>query len=283
MERKAIHYGIGAAAGAALMALLDPISGGRRRAILRDKAARSGREISEGAGVVRRDLRNRARGLAAEAVSLTRGEPIPDSVLVERVRAKLGRLVSNPSAIEVEARGGRVTMFGPVFTEEADELLGGVGRVRGVDSVEDRLERHEEAGQIPGLQGGRRARGERFELLQANWSPTARLLAGTAGAGLTTWGVRRRGPLGWIAAVLGVGLAARSVTNRGLERLAQSEPNRSGGRATASQETARERGGPQEPMPAASPEEPAAQGREPSRSPRPAQSRTPRQRPEPTA
>jgi CBS domain-containing protein len=63
-----------------------------------------------------------------------------------------------------------------------------VSRVAGVSHVENRLDVHEEPGDVPGLQGGpsRRPRGDAFALLQSNWSPTARLVTG---AGLAAMGL----------------------------------------------------------------------------------------------
>lgn len=218
MSRK-LMFGGGILAGLGLMSLLDRDYGKRRRAILRDKLARGWNEFGDGAGTTWRDLRNRARGLVAEMRSIADDKPVPDAVLVERVRAALGRVVSHPGAIEVQAQNGRVTLSGPVFADEADELVSCVSKVRGVTAVEDRLQRHKEADGVPGLQGGRRPIEPRFEYMQRNWSPSARLIAGTAGAGLFAYGIRRRGPLGWLAALFGGGLAARSVTNLELERL----------------------------------------------------------------
>ena len=96
-------------AGAGLMYLLDPGSGKRRRARLRDKAVHAGGAAGEAIGTTSRDLRNRAAGVAAQARALVRGEEVPDRVLEERVRSRLGRAVSHPGSIEVTARRGAVT------------------------------------------------------------------------------------------------------------------------------------------------------------------------------
>jgi hypothetical protein len=57
----------GMAAGAALMYFLDPDRGGRRRALLRDKAVGLSNDLGEAATGAARDLRNRAQGVVAEA------------------------------------------------------------------------------------------------------------------------------------------------------------------------------------------------------------------------
>src|SRR5919205_3479420 len=93
--------------GATLMFFLDPARGRRRRGLVRDQVVR-GLNVAEGSlGSTARDLRNRAGGLVAEARSRGRGRAVSDDVLVERVRAKLGRVASHPRAISVAARGGR--------------------------------------------------------------------------------------------------------------------------------------------------------------------------------
>jgi len=52
--------------GAALMYMLDPGRGARRRALARDKAAKYARIAGERIGKRSRDLKNRAQGLVAE-------------------------------------------------------------------------------------------------------------------------------------------------------------------------------------------------------------------------
>jgi len=86
--------GVGAGLGAGLMYLLDPDAGGRRRARARDKAARSLKRGGKAALKTSHDLGNRTRGLVAGAASRLRKEEVDDRVLSERVRAKIGRVVS---------------------------------------------------------------------------------------------------------------------------------------------------------------------------------------------
>ena len=63
----------GVGLGAALMYLFDPNGGGRRRALIRDKAVGLSHDISEAAEGKAKDLSNRAKGLAHEAGSLVSG------------------------------------------------------------------------------------------------------------------------------------------------------------------------------------------------------------------
>jgi hypothetical protein len=68
---------LGALGIAALaMYFFDPVSGRRRRALLRDQLGHARKKIGENAEGTARDLRNRARGLAAEArKTLDRSRP----------------------------------------------------------------------------------------------------------------------------------------------------------------------------------------------------------------
>lgn len=150
MERNSFLAGL--AAGVALAYVLDPVSGGRRRALVRDKFVRAGNRTAEAAEGAAIDASNRARGLVAEARSTLRPEPVDDVRLIERVRAELGRVTNHPRTIEVSAMGGAVTLRGPVLADEADRIVKEVKRVTGVSTIYDRLDRHATA-DIPALQG----------------------------------------------------------------------------------------------------------------------------------
>ena len=145
----------GAAIGGGLMYLLDPDRGNARRAYLRDQVRGAFHELGAAADKRVRDLGNRIRGAVFEARSAVRREQAPDEVLVERVRARLGHSVSHPRAIEVHADQGRIVLSGPVLEGEAQRLIARIRSVRGVHAVEDRLQVHPQAGNVPGLQGQR--------------------------------------------------------------------------------------------------------------------------------
>jgi uncharacterized membrane protein len=198
--------------GAALMYLLDPDAGKRRRAVLRDKAGRAASQAREALAAAGQDLVNRATGLAAQARGRLQAEEAPDAVLVERVRSQIGRLVRHPRSVEVSAQQGRVTLTGPVLADEAEALRAGVAAVPGVRGVADRLEVHGEPGGVPGLQGaGKTARD--WTGWPSDWPPSVRLLAALAGTALTAYGVSRRSPLACVAGAAGLGLLARGLTN----------------------------------------------------------------------
>jgi hypothetical protein len=215
---KALLFGAGL--GAATMFLLDPDRGKRRRALVSDKFALATRKTGECMQITARDLRNRTRGTIAAIQSRLSSEQPDDSVLVDRVRSKLGRIVSHPAAIEVTAQNGNVTLSGPVLASEVPHLLSCVKWVAGVQDITNNLEVHEEAGNHPALQGGRERQGGRFELFQENWSPTARLLAGAAGASLAVYGGTRRSALGAGLGAAGLLLTTRAITNTDFSHLA---------------------------------------------------------------
>jgi len=115
---------------------------------------------------------------------------VEDDVLAERVRSRLGVYVSHPHAIQVQASGGAVTLSGPILRREAQALIRHLRHVPGVHDVIDRLERHASTNRTPALQGGV-ARARRPEILQENWAPGVRLLAGGAGLVLVGAGLSR--------------------------------------------------------------------------------------------
>ena len=210
----------GAVVGVALMYFLDPNSGRRRRARTRDKVVHAARLVNEGAKVTARDTVHRAQGAWTEAKRLFNPEEgVGDEALAGRVRAALGRMVSHPHAIEVTAGGGHVTLMGPILSYEVRPLLKAVRRVAGVRAVSDQLTVYNEPGDVPALQGGEPRTGERFELLQENWSPTARVAVGGVGAALMLAASQARGALSALLGVSGGALVARAATNRDMASL----------------------------------------------------------------
>jgi len=210
----------GAVVGVALMYFLDPNSGRRRRARTRDKVVHAARLVNEGAKVTARDTVHRAQGAWTEAKRLFNPEEgVGDEALAGRVRAALGRMVSHPHAIEVAAVGGHVSLIGPILSYEVRPLLKAVRRVAGVRAVSDQLTVYNEPGDVPALQGGEPRTGERFELLQENWSPTARVAVGGVGAALMLAASQARGALSALLGVSGGALVARAATNRDMASL----------------------------------------------------------------
>jgi osmotically-inducible protein OsmY len=154
MDRKwTLASGVGL--GAALMYLLDPDEGRRRRALLRDRAVHFFHKTADGLCYASRGVAQRAEALSARTRSLLTQSWVTDEVLAERVRSKIGHVVSHPGVIEVSAEDGLVILAGPILAGEVEELLASVSRVPGVTGLSNRLEVHEEAGQAPKPPGGR--------------------------------------------------------------------------------------------------------------------------------
>jgi uncharacterized membrane protein len=217
-SHRSVNFLAAAGLGAALMYFLDPREGRRRVALVRDRCARLSRKGRDTADAGWRDLANRTNGLLARARGAWNATTPDDDVLVERVRAELGRRVSHPHAIEVSSVDCWVTLAGPILEHEMQPLLHAVHAVRGVRHVKNELVPHADAAHVPALQGGRRARA-RGESRQGHWAPGPRLAVLGAGSVLALAGARRGGATGALAALAGATLAARAVANQDLGRL----------------------------------------------------------------
>src|SRR5919106_2366151 len=221
----------GTGLGSLAMYVFDPLAGKRRRAQARDQLIRLQTKAKEAAGVTARNLKNRTLGTLAEGRSALFGETVDDAVLTERVRSKLGFLVRYPSHIDIQAGEGRVTLTGPVLADEVQQLIRGVAAVRGVRGVENRLDVHERADEVPGFQGNVPKRsGQTIDLLQHRWAPSTRFLVGSTGATLLFLANRRRN-LAPLSALVGLGclfygLSDGNSTDR--------QPSRDRGHAEAS-------------------------------------------------
>jgi len=141
--------------GAAAMFMLDPDKGKRRRALARDKIGRAikdGRHALVGAA---RDAGHRWQGVRAEARRRRLREGLPDDLqLIERVRAKLGRVVRHPHAIQVGANRGIVVLSGPILASEVGALLETTREVPGVTAIEDHLAVYQTSEHVSSLQDG---------------------------------------------------------------------------------------------------------------------------------
>jgi hypothetical protein len=202
----------GVGVGAAAMYLLDPSRGRRRRARLGEAASHVSHRAQAIAGMTARDVQHRVSGLAARTLDQLVEEGTPsDEVLVERVRARLGRLVSHPGAIDVVASGGTVTLKGPVFEVEIDQLMKGVAAVAGVTAVENSLEPHRDAAHVSALQGPGARTLPTAPARWLRWTPTTRLIAGVAGLALLALSSPRRLIRGAATGIAGIELVQRAL------------------------------------------------------------------------
>ncbi|HEU0204215.1 MAG TPA: SRPBCC family protein [Burkholderiaceae bacterium] len=203
------------AVGGGLMYFLDPERGRRRRALARDRIVHLASAARRFPRVAGRDFGGRLAGLWAIATGWPR-RPTSDETLERRVRTRLGRIVSHPHAVRVSVHEGIVTLRGPILTHEVGPLIAGVLGVAGVRDIDNQLQAHERGDRVSSLQGGVPRGGNRLELMQEHWSPTARVMTGGLGAGLLAYGMRARGPLPFVLALAGGALLVRAVTNRDL-------------------------------------------------------------------
>jgi osmotically-inducible protein OsmY len=124
-------------AGGAIAALADPVSGARRRHMLRDRslaAARRTMRVATGRG--RRTIRHFAgqtRGMVYDAVP-RRQAPQDDMTLADKVRSEGFRHTAiTPHEVNVSVVDGIVTLRGELHSSSA--IVGLVERVRAVPGV----------------------------------------------------------------------------------------------------------------------------------------------------
>jgi hypothetical protein len=168
----------GAAVGSVLTFFLDPNTGRRRRALVRDKATSARRHTIAGLDATTRDVANRARGVAAKVRRRRSDEPVSDETLIERVRTAIGRASTHPHAIDVIAQGGHVRLCGPVLADEVSDILAAAAAVRGVNEVIDALDVHDSGTGIPSLQGEGRV-SSTLRMMPGGWSSRTRALVAT--------------------------------------------------------------------------------------------------------
>jgi osmotically-inducible protein OsmY len=88
----------------------------------------------------------------AETQTQLRGADVPeDAVLVARVRAQIGHVISQASAVDVTAQQGRVTLSGSIPAHEVEKLLSAVAAVAGVTAVVNRLDVNQATASAPGV------------------------------------------------------------------------------------------------------------------------------------
>jgi len=143
-----------ALSGAGLMYFLDPQGGHRRRALMRDQAVKALNRTGDNLTGLTKEVKNRAQGVVAQTTSrLEKKEEPLDETLIAQVRSRMGRIVSYPSAVEVNVNNGTVTLSGAILANEVEPLMREVRSIAGVSAVDNQLQVYEDASQIPSLQG----------------------------------------------------------------------------------------------------------------------------------
>lgn len=160
--RDVLSFAVGAAAGALAMYYLDAQSGRRRRALVRDQAVAAGHDAAYYARTKGKRAMDHLQGIAATGRldRVSHSEPESDRQLQDRIRSRLGRLVSHPGAVQVDVERGSVWLRGHILTKEQNALLQDVHGMAGVESVRNALVCHDSAEGVPELQGRSEPRGK---------------------------------------------------------------------------------------------------------------------------
>lgn len=209
---------VGLVTGAAMTYFFDKSQGARRRAVVRDRISSGVSRAERGIEAAVSDLGNRMTGITADFRSMVLSKPVTDEVLPERVRSRIGRVSQHAGAIEVNVDQGRVTLSGPVLAHEARDVVRAAESVPGVQGVFDRLESHQEPGNVPGLQGGE-PHPAGLGILQRNWAPATRMLVGGGGALAAVAGVARPSLASPLLVGAGLAMVVRAIANMEFRRL----------------------------------------------------------------
>lgn len=192
---------LGVALAAGTMYLFDPVSGRRRRVLLRDQCARTAKRLELGTRDARHDLSTHVGDLAVKAKShLGHGET-SDKAICKNVRRAIGHSVTQPDAISCTVYEGNVYLRGDVLTYEHQRALDETRAVHGVRIITDHLTPREPAEGVRPLQNGKGGDA---------WSVAGRVLVGATGCALLVWGVKERKALGDWGASTGQALWKRS-------------------------------------------------------------------------
>jgi osmotically-inducible protein OsmY len=134
------------AAGALAMYYLDPQMGRQRRGLLGDLVRGGLQQTRESQRVMQGRLGRRAYHRLAYA------DPHSDAQLRDRIRDRLGRMVSHPRAIDVRVENGVVRLSGDVLLKERDGLLQQVRDMAGVQKLVNAMTAHESPNGIASLE-----------------------------------------------------------------------------------------------------------------------------------
>jgi uncharacterized membrane protein/osmotically-inducible protein OsmY len=204
----------GAAIGAGLVYLADPVLGKRRRALARDAAIHGAKVVRKAGDITARDTAHRLKGFVRLAEGIFKHEEVNDAVLADRIRTEVGRVSSHPN-VEAIVEDGWVTLLGPVVSHEVAAVLEAVQSVRGVRGVVNRTEPYQ-ATETTRMQVPRR---RQLDIFQTHWAPSTRLLVGTLGTSMMLSARKLPAGAGILSGLAGLGLLARAAANLDFKRL----------------------------------------------------------------
>lgn len=126
--------------GCALMYLLDPRQGNRRRSVARDKVRSLASRSSVNAGKTYRHVRNKLKGVLANVTHTLRPDgSISDRKLCDRIRSTVGRTIPHPHQVDFAVHDGRVTVRGDLKPHEAGQVIQAIEKVAGVTGIDNQI------------------------------------------------------------------------------------------------------------------------------------------------
>ncbi len=215
----------GATVGAAFMYFYDPNNGRTRRTMLKDQFVGFRNTAGESLDTAVNDLQNRVQGFRSEMSGMMGGETPSDRILEQRVRSRLGSMTHHANAIEVHVSNGHATLNGDALSGEAEDIVSGVSKVRGIYGVDNQLKVHDSADNVPSLKGAGQSKSAVQDAAQS-WAPSTRLVAGSGGGLMVLTGGLRRGLMGRLMTFGGWALLLRSLTNLPLRQMLGLSPSR---------------------------------------------------------
>jgi len=90
-------------------------------------------------------MRRRTGGAVTPISVVPRRQPVPDWVLGERARLETWRTLAHPDSIQVSAKAGRVTLWGPVLAGEPERLREKLVKIPGLRELELQLTTRDES------------------------------------------------------------------------------------------------------------------------------------------
>lgn len=199
---------LGAGAAGMGVYLFDRKDGRKRRSRLMKETKKVVATAKHEAKKSLKDAQNHLVGGIACLSARLRTEEATDDVIVERVRSRMGRVVTHPHPIMVASDGGMVTLWGPVPGDEMLPLLYKVKATPGVKEIRNHLTAYDST--QPELDVATKVSGE------IKWSPFKRLLIGAAGASAAAYGIYKRNLFGHALALAGAGAMAGSTMKRNI-------------------------------------------------------------------
>lgn len=196
---------LGMALAAGAVYFLDPVSGRRRRVLLRDQCSRAAHAVDLRTRDARHDLSERMHGIASSAKTQF-SRPTSDKTIGRHVHKSLGHAVSHPRSLGVSVHNGNIFLRGDIYSHEHQRVLDQIRAIPGVRVVTDHLNLREAAEGIRPLANG--------EGKSDGWSTVGRLFVGAGSCALVLWGVRERKALGEFAT--SAGHAIRDFTHKEL-------------------------------------------------------------------